>query len=92
LALPLALFALLLAVSANSTNFYFPPLARVLDRFDALWLGPRFASDVLPSLVRLIAGYHRLLAGRDRRAARHVPPGRAADRCWNSFVRHRRQR
>ncbi len=57
LALPLALFALLLAVSANSTNFYFPPLARVLDRFDALWLGPRFATDVLPSLGRLIAGY-----------------------------------
>ncbi len=57
LALPLGLFGLLLAVSANSTNFYFPPLARVLDRFDALWLGPRFATDVLPSLGRLIAGY-----------------------------------
>jgi ABC-type nitrate/sulfonate/bicarbonate transport system permease component len=57
LALPLVLFVLLLAVSANSTNFYFPPLSRVLERFDALWLGPRFVTDVLPSLGRLIAGY-----------------------------------
>jgi ABC-type nitrate/sulfonate/bicarbonate transport system permease component len=57
LALPLALFVLLLAASSNSSNFYFPPLARVLERFDALWLGPRFASDVLPSLARLIGGY-----------------------------------
>jgi ABC-type nitrate/sulfonate/bicarbonate transport system permease component len=57
LALPLALFFLLLVVSSNSSNFYFPSLAKVLDRFDALWLGERFMSDVLPSLGRLIGGY-----------------------------------
>jgi ABC-type nitrate/sulfonate/bicarbonate transport system permease component len=57
LALPLLLFVLLLTASANSSNFYFPPLATVLERFDTLWLGPRFASDVLPSLGRLIGGY-----------------------------------
>ena len=57
LALPLALFVLLWVVSADSKSFYFPSLARILDRFDALWLGKRFASDVLPSLGRLAAGY-----------------------------------
>jgi ABC-type nitrate/sulfonate/bicarbonate transport system permease component len=57
LALPLALFVVLWVVSSNSSNFYFPPLAKILDRFDALWLGQRFAGDVLPSLGRLIGGY-----------------------------------
>jgi ABC-type nitrate/sulfonate/bicarbonate transport system permease component len=57
LALPLVLFALLYFLSANSTNFYFPPLSAVLEKFNALWLGPRFLSDVVPSLERLLAGY-----------------------------------
>ena len=48
LALPFALFVLLFAVSSNSSNFYFPALARVLDRFDALWLrsGPGTTLDI----------------------------------------------
>jgi ABC-type nitrate/sulfonate/bicarbonate transport system permease component len=57
LALPLALFALLYFLSASSTNFYFPPLGTVLEKFRALWLGPRFVADVIPSLQRLVAGY-----------------------------------
>ena len=57
LALPIVLFALLYAWSAGSTNFYFPSLASVLDKFGSLWLGPRFSSDVIPSLERLLAGY-----------------------------------
>lgn len=57
LALPLVLFLLLYVLSANSTNFYFPPLGTVLEKFRALWLGPRFAADVIPSLERLMAGY-----------------------------------
>jgi ABC-type nitrate/sulfonate/bicarbonate transport system permease component len=57
LALPALIFALLYVLSASSTNFYFPPLAAVLKQFDALWLGPRFFADVLPSLERLLAGY-----------------------------------
>ncbi|MDB5816577.1 MAG: nitrate transporter permease [Rhizobacter sp.] len=57
LALPLVLFVLLYVASAESANFYFPPLSAVLQRFDALWLGPRFVSDVLPSLGRLVVGY-----------------------------------
>jgi ABC-type nitrate/sulfonate/bicarbonate transport system permease component len=57
LALPLVLFTLLYVLSANSTNFFFPPLSAVLEKFSGLWLGPRFASDVIPSLGRLLAGY-----------------------------------
>ncbi len=57
LALPLVLFGLLYALSASSTNFCFPPLAAVLDKFNGLWLGPRFFSDVIPSFQRLMAGY-----------------------------------
>ncbi|MDB5730125.1 MAG: hypothetical protein JWQ03_20, partial [Variovorax sp.] len=33
LSLPLILFGLLYALSADSTNFYFPSLAAVLDKF-----------------------------------------------------------
>jgi len=57
LALPALLFALLYIMSANSTNFYFPALSAVLKQFNLLWLGPRFAADVIPSLERLMAGY-----------------------------------
>lgn len=57
LALPLILFGLLYALSADSTNFYFPSLAAVLEKFNGLWLGPRFFSDVIPSFQRLMAGY-----------------------------------
>ena len=57
LALPALLFILLYVFSAHSTNFYFPPLAVVLEKFNLLWLGPRFFSDVIPSLERLAAGY-----------------------------------
>jgi ABC-type nitrate/sulfonate/bicarbonate transport system permease component len=57
LALPLLLFVLVLALSADSANFYFPPLKTVLQKFEALWLGSRFLSDVVPSFGRLVAGY-----------------------------------
>lgn len=57
LALPVLLFALVYAFSADSTNFYFPPLSAILDKFASLWLGPRFVADVIPSFQRLMAGY-----------------------------------
>lgn len=57
LALPVLAVALLFWLSADSKNFFFPPLAAVLQRFDKLWLGARFFSDVLPSLQRLGLGY-----------------------------------
>lgn len=57
LALPIILLAFLYVLSADSTNFYFPPLGAVLQKFTGLWLGPRFFSDVIPSFQRLMAGY-----------------------------------
>lgn len=63
LALPAVLFVLLYVLSADSKNFYFPPLAAVLKQFDLLWLGPRFTTDVLPSLWRLLCGYLLACAG-----------------------------
>jgi ABC-type nitrate/sulfonate/bicarbonate transport system permease component len=57
LGLPLVLFALWWVTSANSTNFYFPPLSKILDSLVEEWFGPRLADDVWPSLMRLAAGY-----------------------------------
>ena len=59
LALPAILFALLYALSESSKNFYFPPLSAILKQFDILWIGPRFFTDVVPSLERLLVGYLR---------------------------------
>ena len=57
LTLPVILFTALYMLSSSSKSFYFPPLSTVLKQFDALWLGPRFFADVLPSLRRLMVGY-----------------------------------
>jgi ABC-type nitrate/sulfonate/bicarbonate transport system permease component len=57
LGLPLVLFALWWVTSASSTNFYFPPLSTIIDSLVEEWFGPRLADDVLPSLLRLAAGY-----------------------------------
>ncbi len=57
LALPAILFILLYSLSESSKNFYFPPLSAILKQFDILWLGPRFFTDVVPSLERLLVGY-----------------------------------
>jgi ABC-type nitrate/sulfonate/bicarbonate transport system permease component len=57
LGLPIVLFALWWVTSASSTDFYFPPLSRIVDSLVEEWFGPRLADDVLPSLLRLAAGY-----------------------------------
>ena len=57
LGLPIVLFALWWLTSASSTDFYFPPLSRIIDSLVEEWFGPRLAADVLPSLMRLAAGY-----------------------------------
>jgi ABC-type nitrate/sulfonate/bicarbonate transport system permease component len=57
LALPAALIALWWATSANSTNIYFPPLSQILEAMTEQWFGPRLEADVLPSVLRLAAGY-----------------------------------
>jgi ABC-type nitrate/sulfonate/bicarbonate transport system permease component len=57
LGLPALLFALWWMSSAGSDDFYFPPLSQIVDRLVEQWFGPRLAADVLPSVLRLAAGY-----------------------------------
>jgi ABC-type nitrate/sulfonate/bicarbonate transport system permease component len=54
---PLLAIAAWWLLSANSTSFYFPPLSKIADSFQATWLFDRVGSDVVPSLVRLLLGY-----------------------------------
>jgi ABC-type nitrate/sulfonate/bicarbonate transport system permease component len=56
-ALPIALFAAWWAVTAGSTSFYWPPLSEILGVFPETWFEGRLTSQVLPSLLRLAAGY-----------------------------------
>ena len=57
LTLPTVLVAVWWYASAGSTDFYQPPLSRILAAFPDTWFGPRFTGEVLPSLARLGLGY-----------------------------------
>ncbi|BBH68789.1 nitrate ABC transporter permease [Actinoplanes sp. OR16] len=57
LALPLILFGAWWILSAGSTSFYAPPLSDILTAFANTWTLEALKSDVLPSLLRLFAGY-----------------------------------
>ena len=55
--LPVVLALVWWYASAGSTNFYAPPLKTILSVFPDTWFGERMTTDVLPSLIRLLAGY-----------------------------------
>ncbi|MDY7083880.1 MAG: ABC transporter permease subunit [Actinomycetota bacterium] len=57
LGLPVVLFAAWYVFSAGSENFYAPPLRDILRAFARTWTLDRLEGDVLPSLLRLAAGY-----------------------------------
>jgi ABC-type nitrate/sulfonate/bicarbonate transport system permease component len=57
LGLPVALFVGWWFASAGSTDFYQPPLSRILGVFPETWFGPRLVDDVVPSLARFAVGY-----------------------------------
>ncbi|MDK1471876.1 ABC transporter permease [Streptomyces sp. 549] len=57
LGLPSALFAVWWFATAGSTNFYVPPLSRILTAFAETWTADRLLSDVGPSLLRLAVGF-----------------------------------
>ncbi len=57
LALPGLLFTAWWVLSADSTDFYFPPLSGIVETLREEWLGPRLTADVLPSLLRLTASF-----------------------------------
>ncbi|SDC56331.1 ABC-type nitrate/sulfonate/bicarbonate transport system, permease component [Streptomyces prasinopilosus] len=56
-ALPLVLVSLWWVSSAGSTDVYWPPLRTILETFPEVWTGERWRGDVLPSVLRLLAGY-----------------------------------
>ncbi len=55
--LPVALLVTWFAVSANSQDFYWPPLSDILADFGKLWIFDAFLSDAVPSLWRLTVGF-----------------------------------
>ncbi|WP_411092016.1 ABC transporter permease [Streptomyces sp. 049-1] len=57
LALPLVLVAVWWVSSAGSQDVYWPPLRTVLESFPEVWTGERWRGDVLPSVLRLAAGF-----------------------------------
>lgn len=57
LVVPSALVALWWTTSADSTSFFYPPLAEIVDSLREDWLFEQVATDLLPSLGRFTAGY-----------------------------------
>jgi len=57
LALPLVLLGLWWLASDDSTNPFWPPLRTILTTFPDVWTAERLRADVLPSILRLSAGY-----------------------------------
>ena len=59
---PLLLLGLWAIWSAGTDTFYYPPLTEILEKFSETWLFERVGSDVVPSLLRLTAGYFLAVA------------------------------
>ncbi|MET7349723.1 ABC transporter permease [Streptomyces mirabilis] len=56
-ALPALLVAVWWLASDGSTNVYWPPLRTILSTFPDVWTAERLRSDLVPSVLRLLAGY-----------------------------------
>ncbi|MFF1880600.1 ABC transporter permease [Pseudarthrobacter sp. NPDC058196] len=56
LALPLILIAVWWIVTAQSPSLYFPGPRSIGEQFVKTWIGPRFLTEVLPSLARFLLG------------------------------------
>jgi ABC-type nitrate/sulfonate/bicarbonate transport system permease component len=57
LGLPIVLVAVWFFASTGSESFYAPPLRQILTAFADTWTPERLRADVLPSVLRLLAGY-----------------------------------
>jgi ABC-type nitrate/sulfonate/bicarbonate transport system permease component len=57
LVLPVLLIALWWWTSAGSTEVFFPPLSRIVDKLREDWLFEQVGSDLVPSLTRFTVGY-----------------------------------
>jgi ABC-type nitrate/sulfonate/bicarbonate transport system permease component len=56
-ALPALLVVVWWVASDGSTNVYWPPLRTILRTFPDVWTRARLRADLVPSLLRLLAGY-----------------------------------
>ncbi|MEV0557097.1 ABC transporter permease subunit [Streptomyces sp. NPDC050597] len=56
-ALPTLLVAVWWVASDDNTDIYWPSLRTILSTFPDVWTGERWRGDVLPSVLRLSAGY-----------------------------------
>ncbi|HET8615474.1 MAG TPA: ABC transporter permease [Actinomycetales bacterium] len=54
---PAVLFVAWFASSRDSTSFFFPPLRKILEAFADTWFSDRWSADIVPSLLRLAAGF-----------------------------------
>lgn len=54
---PIALLGLWWVTSVQADIFFWPPLPNIVDSFFNIWVGSAFVSDVVPSVIRLVAGY-----------------------------------
>ena len=54
---PVAVLAAWWGVSSNSLNPFWPPLSAIWSTFLEEWTGPRLGHDLVPSLVRMAAGF-----------------------------------
>jgi ABC-type nitrate/sulfonate/bicarbonate transport system permease component len=57
LGLPVVLIITWWLVSDGSTNFFYPPLRRIAEVFPQTWFHGRLTADLVPSVLRLLAGY-----------------------------------
>lgn len=57
LGLPAVLVALWWFATADSTEFYIPPLSQILEVFPKTWTMERILGDVVPSLARFLIGF-----------------------------------
>lgn len=55
--LPIVLIALWFIISAQSTNFFFPSLATIMQRFGEVWFWEGIFENLIPSLLRILAGF-----------------------------------
>lgn len=61
--LPVLLLFVWWVASANSASFYFPPLETILTEFKALWIFQNVPTEIVPSLIRLGAGFAIAVVG-----------------------------
>ena len=57
LGLPVVLVTIWWFATLDSTNFFVPPLKEIVQVFPSTWLEGQLKEDVLPSVLRLAAGY-----------------------------------